>query len=167
MECQCSNTSVLQQDSMEHEVLVLIAEDDEGHAALIKKNLKRAGIHNPILHFKDGQAILDYLFKRGPGPTWTSGTPMVLLLDIRMPKVDGVEVLRQIKQDRELRKIPVIMVTTTDDPREVERCHAIGCSNYVTKPVDYEKFIKAIRQLGLFLAVIQVPKISGVTTSSE
>lgn len=144
---------------MEQEVVIVIAEDDEGHAALIKKNLKRAGILNQILHFHDGQELLDYLFRRGPGPHWEPGTAIVALLDIRMPKVDGIEVLRQIKQDPELRKIPVIMVTTTDDPREVEKCHAIGCSSYITKPVDYEKFIKAIRQLGLFLTVVQVPKI--------
>lgn len=147
---------------MTQEMLIIIAEDDEGHAALIKKNLKRAGLHNEILHFHDGQEILDYLFRRGDGPLWESGTPIVVLLDIRMPKIDGVEVLRQIKQHEELRKIPVIMVTTTDDPREVERCHAIGCSNYVTKPVDYQKFVKAIRQLGLFLAVVQVPTIHEV-----
>lgn len=146
---------------MTNEVLIIIAEDDEGHAALIKRNLTRAGIMNTILHFKDGQETLDYLFRRGRDPHREPGKALVLLLDIRMPKVDGVEVLRQIKQDKELRKIPVLMVTTTDDPREIEKCHAIGCSNYVTKPVDYDKFVKAIRQLGLFLTVVQVPKING------
>ena len=146
---------------MTNEVVILIAEDDAGHAALIKKNLKRAGIVNPILHFKDGQETLDYLFRRGAGPHWEQGTAIVALLDIRMPKIDGVEVLRQIKHHDELRKIPVIMVTTTDDPREVERCHAIGCSNYVTKPVDYDKFVAVIRQLGLFLLVVEMPTING------
>lgn len=158
-----SNTPTLQDNSMTNEVVILIAEDDEGHATLIKKNLKRAGILNQILHFKDGQETLDYLFRRGEGPHLEHGIPIVLLLDIRIPKVDGVEVLRQIKQDEELRKIPVIMVTTTDDPREVERCHAIGCSNYVTKPVDYDKFVAAIHQVGLFLMVVQVPAINGHT----
>jgi CheY-like chemotaxis protein len=152
---------------MEKKVVIIIAEDDEGHAALIRKNLKRAGILNEILHFKDGQETLDYLFKRGEGPHWKTGTAIMLLLDIRMPKVDGEGVLRQIKHDKELRKIPVIMVTTTDDPREVEKCHAIGCSHYVTKPVDYDKFVKAIRQLGLFLAVVQVPKINGSLKNSQ
>ncbi len=145
---------------MTNDVTIIIAEDDEGHAALIKKNLKRAGIVNQILHFKDGQETLDFLFKRGDGPHLEHGTSIILLLDIRMPKVDGVEVLRQMKQDSELRKIPVIMVTTTDDPREVEKCHEIGCSNYVTKPVDYDKFVTAIHQLGLFLMVVQVPAIN-------
>jgi CheY-like chemotaxis protein len=76
-----------------------------------------------------------------------------------MPKVDGIEVLRQIRASEELRAMPVIMVTTTDDPREIEHCHRLGCSTYVSKPVDYEKFVEAVRRIGLFLMVIQVPKI--------
>lgn len=146
---------------MNTEVVILIAEDDEGHADLIRKNLVRAGIANTILHFKDGQAVSDFLFRRGEGPHRESNTPYVLLLDIRMPKMDGTEVLRQIKADPELRKMPVIMVTTTDDPREVAHCHELGCSNYITKPVEYDSFVNAIRQLGLFLIVVQVPVING------
>ena len=147
---------------MNQEVIILIAEDDDGHAELIRKNLGRAGIANRIIHFKDGQETVDYLFRRGTGPHRTSGEAYVLLLDIRMPKLDGTEVLEQIKADPELRKIPVIMVTTTDDPREVERCHALGCNTYITKPIEYDNFVNAIRQLGLFLTVVQVPKINGV-----
>jgi len=95
----------------------------------------------------------------GPGPRRKVDTPYLLLLDIRMPKLDGVEVLRQVKADAELRKIPVLMLTTTDDPREVERCHALGCNNYIVKPVDYDKFAEAIKQLGLFISLVQVPEI--------
>ena len=146
---------------MRKEVVIIIAEDDEGHATLIKKNLKRSGIINEIIHFKGGQETLDYLFQKGDGPKRKNGKPFMLLLDIRMPKVDGVEVLRQVKNDPELRKMPVIMITTTDDPKEVEKCHALGCSNYITKPIDYDKFVEAIRQLGLFLLVVEVPKING------
>lgn len=145
---------------MNREVTVLIAEDDEGHAALIRKNLARVGITNPIMHFRDGDAVLNFLFRRGAPPHRESCAAYLLLLDIRMPKVDGVEVLRQVKADPELRKLPVIMVTTTDDPGEVARCHEIGCNNYITKPVDYEKFITAIRQLGLYLMVIEVPEVN-------
>lgn len=146
---------------MKREVIIIIAEDDEGHATLIRKNLNRAGISNEMLHFKDGQEVLDFLFRKGKGPHRQKNTPYLLLLDIRMPKVDGVEVLRQVKQDEELCKMPIIMITTTDDPREVENCHRIGCSNYVTKPVDYEKFVDAIRKLGLFLMVVEFPKLNG------
>jgi CheY-like chemotaxis protein len=149
---------------MKKEVAILIAEDDEGHASLIKKNLRRAGISNEIIHFKDGSEILEFLMKSNNGRHRESGTAYLLLLDIRMPKVDGVEVLRQVKQDEELRKIPVIMITTTDDPREVENCHRLGCSNYITKPIDYDKFVDSIKQLGLFLMVVEVPKLNGEMT---
>jgi len=146
---------------MNKEVVILIAEDDEGHAALIKKNLKRAGISNEIVHFKDGVEALDFLMgSNGGEPHRKSNSAYLLLLDIRMPKVDGVEVLRQVKQHEELRKMPVIMITTTDDPREVENCHTLGCSNYITKPIDYEKFVESIRQLGLFLMVVEVPQLN-------
>ena len=141
------------------EVVILIADDDAGHARLIEKNLARAGLHNRIERFEDGQEILDFLFGRGAGRKREAGMSYLLLLDIRMPKVDGVEVLRQLKADPELRKIPTSMLTTTDDPREVERCHALGCSNYVVKPVDYEKFAESIKQLGLFISLVEVPGI--------
>lgn len=148
---------------MQKDVLILVADDDEGHSGLIKKNLARAGIINEMLHFRDGREILDFLFKKGDGPHRRPGAAYLLLLDIRMPRVDGVQVLEQVKADPELRKLPVIMITTTDDPREVDRCHALGCSNYIAKPIDYDNFVNAIRQLGLFLAVVQVPRIDGET----
>jgi len=144
---------------MNQEVIILIAEDDDGHAELINKNLVRAGIVNTIIHFRDGEEVINYLFRRGNGPHWNSGDAFVLLLDIRMPKMDGTTVLAEIKADPELRKIPVIMITTTDDPRDVDKCHSIGCSNYITKPIEYDAFVNAIRQLGLFLSVVQVPGV--------
>ncbi len=148
-------------NDMSQEVTILIAEDDAGHARLIEKNLSRAGLRNPITRFDNGQAVLDFLLRNGAGPQRRSETPYLLLLDIRMPQVDGVEVLRQIKQHQHLRKMPVIMLTTTDDPREVERCHAIGCSSYIVKPVDYDKFAEAITNLGLYLSLVKVPGING------
>jgi CheY-like chemotaxis protein len=145
---------------MTREVMILIADDDAGHARLIEKNLHRVGLHNPFQRFENGQEILDFLFRRGEGRKRLSDVPYLLLLDIRMPKVDGVEVLRQLKEDAELRKMPVLILTTTDDPREVERCHALGCSNYIVKPVDYEKFAEAIKQMGLFISLVQVPHLN-------
>jgi len=144
---------------MTTEVVILIAEDDDGHARLIEKNLTRAGLHNPIQRFTNGQQILDFLLCCGPGPHRSPDRPYLLLLDIRMPQVDGVGVLRQVKEHAELRKMPVIMLTTTDDPREVERCHALGCSTYIVKPVLYEKFAEAINRMGLFISLVQVPQI--------
>jgi CheY-like chemotaxis protein len=139
---------------------LLIVDDDEGHAVLVRDNLQEAGLTNPMLHFKDGQAILDFLFRRGDGPKRQEGQSYLLLLDIRMPKVDGVEVLRQVKADPELRKLPVIMLTTTDDPREVDRCHALGCSVYIQKPVDYDKFAEAVKSLGMFIKLVLVPPLN-------
>lgn len=144
---------------MKQGVKIVIAEDDEGHATLIKKNLKRAGLRNEFIHLKDGQETLDYLFHHHKKKNRENRVPVLLLLDLKMPKVDGVEVLRQVKEDPELRKIPVTIITTTDNPREVEKCHELGCSSYITKPIDYDKFVKAIRILGLFLLVVEMPPI--------
>ncbi|MCX6848435.1 MAG: response regulator [Verrucomicrobia bacterium] len=146
---------------MTEEVVIIIAEDDAGHARLIQKNLGRVGLHNPIQFFENGQDVLDFLFRRGPGLHRKTDTAYLLMLDIRMPKVDGVEALRQIKEDTFLRKLPVIMLTTTDDPREIERCHLLGCNSYIVKPVDYDKFAEAIKQLGMFVSLVQVPEING------
>ena len=147
--------------SMTKEVVILIADDDDGHAVLIQRNLTRVGLHNPVQRFVDGQEILDFLFRRGTGPHRQSNTAYLLLLDIRMPKVDGVEVLRQAKADACLRKLPIIMLTTTEDPREVARCHEMGCNNYIVKPVDYDKFAETIKQMGMFVSLVQVPELNG------
>lgn len=145
---------------MRQEVIIIIAEDDEGHARLIEKSLRRVGLHNAIQHCLNGQEVLDFLFRHGPGPHRRNDVSYLLMLDIRMPKVDGVEALRQIKGDASLRKLPVIMLTTTDDPLEIERCHMLGCNSYLVKPVDYDKFAEAIAQLGLFLSLVMVPEIN-------
>lgn len=142
------------------EVTILIAEDDDGHAELIMDNLREAGVFNDMLRFRDGQETLDFFFAEGAVKR-EKGRAYMLLLDIRMPKVDGVEVLRQIKADRELRNIPIIMLTTTDDPREIRNCYNLGCSCYVTKPVDYDKFAEMLNRLGLFIVIVQVPQLFG------
>lgn len=146
---------------MNHEVVILVADDDDGHAGLICKNLARAGIANEIIRFRDGQETVDFLFRRGETPHRKPGVPYILLLDIRMPKLDGTDVLKAVKSHEELKKIPIIMITTTDDPREVALCHSLGCSSYVTKPVAYDAFVNAIRQMGLFLTIVEVPKVNG------
>lgn len=144
--------------------VILIAEDDPGHAELVKRNLWRSCIENDILHFKDGQEVLDFLFKRSNLAKHDGKNCYLLLLDIRMPKVDGVEVLRQIKEDKELRKIPVIILTTMDEASEVDRFYEMGCSFYMIKPADYTKFMETVENLGAFLSLdgIRVPQIDGV-----
>jgi CheY-like chemotaxis protein len=141
--------------------VILVVEDDEGHAILVRQNLEASGLKNPIEHFRDGQAALDFLFRGGPGRHREPGRVYLVLLDIRMPKVDGIEVLRRIKSDPELRRLPVIMLTTTDDSREVQLCHELGCNVYIQKPVDYDKFADAIRRLGMFVMLLQVPSVDG------
>ena len=138
-------------------LIILLAEDDDGHASLIQRNLKRAGVANGIVRVKDGQEALDYLRGEGDFAARPPDVPLLLLLDINMPRVDGVGVLRAIKADARLAQLPVIMLTTTDDPREVERCYQLGCSVYITKPVQYQDFVEALTRLGMFLEIIQVP----------
>ena len=138
-------------------LVILLAEDDEGHALLIKRNLARAGIANEIVHVTDGQEALDFVRCEGAFAGRLRNGPLLLVLDINMPRLDGVQVLSQIKAAADTNKIPAIMLTTTDDPREVERCYELGCSVYITKPVEYESFVEAVKRLGLFLQVVRIP----------
>lgn len=150
---------------MNTDTVILVAEDDLGHFALIKKNLWRSCVYSDIRHFKDGEEILNFLFSKDGKAQVSPNASYVLLLDIRMPKVDGVEVLERMKRDEELRKIPVIMLTTTDDPREIDRCYALGANLYISKPTDYNQFMDTIERLGNFLSItsVKVPKIQQPT----
>jgi CheY-like chemotaxis protein len=144
---------------MNPDPIILIVDDDEGHAILVRENLEAAGLSNTFEHFSNGQVVLDFFFRQGKGPWSVPGQSYLILLDIRMPKVDGFEVLRRLKADPELRKLSVIVLTTTDDVREVERCHQLGCNVYIQKPVDFERFAEAIRRLGSFMSLLLVPPV--------
>jgi CheY-like chemotaxis protein len=141
-------------------LLIVLVEDDDGHATLVERNLERIGVSNKILRLKDGQEALDFLNGQTGMPGRNVNQPILLLLDIKMPRVDGVEVLRQLKSEPETALIPVIILTTTDDPREIQRCYELGCSVYVTKPVDYQAFVEAVNRLGLFLQVVRIPEFN-------
>ena len=134
-------------------VNIIIVEDDDGHATLVERNLRRAGLNNPIVRLRDGQEAIDYFFAAG---CEQNASDCVLLLDINMPRIDGIDVLRRLKADARTSRIPTIMLTTTDDPREVNRCYELGCNVYITKPVEYEAFIEAIRRLGFFLQIVKI-----------
>ncbi len=136
-------------------VKILMVEDDHGHAKLIEKNIRRANISNEIVHFDAGQPALDYLFSQEV----LANGPLLILLDLNLPDMQGTEILAEVKRDERLRRAPVVVLTTTDDKTEIQRCYDLGCNVYITKPVDYESFAAAIRQLGLFLSVMQAPEI--------
>ncbi len=135
-------------------VTIVMIEDDHGHARLIERNIRRAGIYNTISHFTSGADGLAHLLKNAVG-----NGPALVLLDLNLPDMSGIDILARIKQEESLKRTLVIVLTTNDDEVEIQRCYDVGCNVYMTKPVDYEQFATAIRQLGLFLSVIQVPEV--------
>lgn len=137
-------------------VTIVMIEDDEGHARLIEKNIRRAGVTNPITSFANGTDAVNYLFGEGK-ESIAQGKALLILLDLNLPDMSGIEILRRVKETPALRCTPVVVLTTTDDKVEIQRCYDLGANVYITKPVDYDNFANAIRQLGLFFAVIQVP----------
>ncbi|OGP81851.1 MAG: hypothetical protein A2Z08_00025 [Deltaproteobacteria bacterium RBG_16_54_11] len=143
------------------DVTILLVEDDPGHTRLIEKNLRRANIKNEIAFATNGQEALDYLFCEGGYANNKHASHVLVLLDLNMPVLDGYQVLERMKKDERTKRIPVVILTTTDDTREVARCYELGCNVYVTKPVDYEQFCEAIRKLGLFLLVVTLPDGAG------
>ena len=143
---------------MTEPVVIAMIEDDEGHARLIEKNLRRAGVHNEIVPLRDGASAMAFLFGPDGSDSVNQGRPLLILLDLNLSDMSGIDILRRIKENNHLKIAPVIVLTTTDDRVEIQRCYDLGCNVYVTKPVDYEKFAHAIQQLGLFVYVIQVPK---------
>ena len=144
---------------MNPDTTILIAEDDDGHAALIEKNLRRAGLEKPCHRLRDGQEALDYFQGFGNVQSGKTLHRYLLLLDINLPRINGIEVLRAIKEHKVLKRVPVLMLSTTDDPQEVEACHSIGCNFYLTKPTEPETFAQAIIRLGAFLDIVTVPTI--------
>ena len=139
-------------------VTIIMIEDDEGHARLIEKNIRRAGVSNQIVPFTDGTSALDYLMGPDGSGEVSSGRQLLILLDLNLPDMTGVDILEKVKSNEHTRRSPVVVLTTTDDQREIQRCYDLGANVYITKPVDYDGFANAIRQLGLFFSVIQVPE---------
>ena len=139
-------------------VTIIMIEDDEGHARLIEKNIRRAGVANQIVPFTNGTDALAYLM--GPDGTGVAnkGRQLLVLLDLNLPDMTGVDILEKVKGNEHTRRSPVVVLTTTDDQREIQRCYDLGANVYITKPVDYDGFANAIKQLGLFFSVMQIPE---------
>jgi DNA-binding response OmpR family regulator len=142
------------------EVTIVMIEDDEGHARLIEKNVRRAGVHNEIIPFTLGKKALDYLLGEQRDGLVNRDRHLLILLDLNLPDMSGIDILEQIKGNEHTKCLPVVVLTTTDDEREIQKCYDLGANVYITKPVDYEGFATAIRNLGLFFSVIQVPSAS-------
>ena len=144
----------------ERMVTILVVEDDPGHARLIERNLRYSNIANEIVKLGDGQEALDYLFGEGKYEGVVPSAPLLVLLDLNLPVLNGFQVLERLRADERTKHIPVIMVTSSDDTQDVARCYELGCNVFLTKPVvDYEQFSEAIRKLGLFLSVVTVPEM--------
>ena len=140
-------------------VSIVMVEDDEGHARLIEKNIRRAGVNNEIIGFDNGAAALKHLLGGVGAASGGHAHASLVLLDLNLPDMTGIDILRKLKADERTRRLPVIVLTTTDDKREIDKCYDLGANVYITKPLNYDSFANAIRQLGLFLSVIQVPEI--------
>ena len=139
-------------------VTIVMIEDDEGHARLIEKNIRRAGVNNEIAAFSNGTDALAFLLGPDGSGMVSAGRHLLVLLDLNLPDMTGVSILEKVKGNPHTRLSPVVVLTTTDDEREIQRCYDLGANVYITKPVDYDGFANAIRQLGLFFSVMQVPE---------
>jgi CheY-like chemotaxis protein len=146
---------------------VLIAEDDEGHATLIRRNLKRAGFGDRSVYLKDGQELLDYVYKRAQFSQRHASDAVAIIADLNMPRLSGFEILQRLKSDDELSRIPVYVMTTTDNPAEIERCYELGAAAYLVKPLDYGVFGEMVRRLAEFLASIRLPAEERVVSRSH
>ena len=139
-------------------VTIIMVEDDEGHARLIEKNIRRAGVANEIVPFTNGTEALAYLLGPDGSGLVNKGRQLLVLLDLNLPDMTGIDILEKVKGNEHTRRSPVVVLTTTDDQREIQRCYDLGANVYITKPVDYEGFANAIKQLGLFFSVMQIPE---------
>jgi CheY-like chemotaxis protein len=138
-------------------VTILLVEDDDGHARLLEKNLRRGGVVNHLARVADGREAVDYVSRKGRYQDAVRYPfPGVVLLDVRMPRLDGFEVLAYLKRDPELMKIPVIMLTSTDNQNEINRAYEMGANGYVVKPVSVESFIDRVVKLGMFIDIIEL-----------
>jgi CheY-like chemotaxis protein len=139
-------------------VTIVMVEDDEGHARLIEKNIRRAGVANEIVPFTNGTDALAYLMGPDGSGLVNKGRQLLVLLDLNLPDMTGIDILEKVKNNEHTKRSPVVVLTTTDDQREIQRCYDLGANVYITKPVDYDGFANAIKQLGLFFSVMQIPE---------
>jgi CheY-like chemotaxis protein len=136
---------------------ILLAEDNERDVELTLAALGEHNLANEVVLVRDGAEALDYLHHRGKYASHANGLPVVVLLDLKMPKVDGLEVLRQMRNDVVLKQVPVVMITSSREEQDLVRSYQMGVNAYVVKPVDFQKFVESIKQVGFFWAIINEP----------
>jgi CheY-like chemotaxis protein len=143
---------------------ILLVEDDPKDIELTLTTLEEYNLANEVVVTHDGEEALDYLYRRGAFTTRLNGNPAVLLLDLKLPKVDGLEVLQQVKSDEKLRMIPVVVLTSSREESDMVASYTLGVNAYVVKPVDFYEFVNAIRELGVFWAIINEPPPGSIKT---
>jgi CheY-like chemotaxis protein len=136
---------------------ILIVEDDPRDVELTLTALEEYNLANAVVVTRDGQEALDYLYRRGKFNTRSNGNPAVMLLDLKLPKIDGLEVLKQVRSDEHLKMIPVVVLTSSHEEKDMMRSYQLGVNAYVVKPVDFHEFVNAVKELGVFWAVINEP----------
>lgn len=146
---------------------ILLVDDSAQDVELTLAALEQNRLTNEVVVTRDGEEALDYLYRRGIFKLRAEGNPAVVLLDLKLPKVDGLEVLEQIKRDDSLRSIPVVMLTSSREERDLVQSYSLGVNAYVVKPVDFHEFVESLRELGLFWAVINQPPPGTVKREGE
>ena len=143
------------------EIEILLVEDNMGDAFLTIRELKRENLANKLVHLENGADALDYLFGGGIyADRNLNNQPKVILLDLKMPKVNGIEVLRRVKSDERTKTIPVIVLTSSKEDPDIQKCYSLGVNSYVVKPVEFDKFAKAVSELGLYWMLINQEPVS-------
>ena len=146
---------------------ILLVEDNANDVALALAALEETNQGHDVVVVRDGQQALDYLFRRGPYASRPNQPPAVVLLDLKLPKVDGVEVLAQVKQHAELKSIPIVMLTSSREEQDLERTYSLGVNAYVVKPVVFTDFVTALQALGLFWLSLNQPPPTARTQGDE
>jgi CheY-like chemotaxis protein len=136
---------------------ILLVEDDPNDIELTLTALDEYSLTNAVVIARDGVEALDYLYYRGNFAQRPKGNPVVILLDLKMPRLDGIEVLRRLKADEQMRLVPVVMLTSSRESHDLEECYRLGASAYVVKPVRFAEFIEAVKQIGIFWALLNEP----------
>ena len=143
---------------MNHEIEILLIEDNMNDAELTIRALKKNNLANKLVHLKDGAEAIDFIFAEGNySGRKVENVPKVILLDLKMPKVNGIEVLKKIKADERTKKIPIVVLTSSKEDPDIQECYRLGVNSYVVKPVQFEQFVKAVSELGLYWIILNQP----------